>query len=233
MRSQPKILLAIVTLILIVGAVVGIVTFTNRNKDANVNGTSATSSASSTVLNYGTNSSMITAQQTDRSEILNLTTSPKTMAAEKIENVEVEVNTTKGKFTLVLDGGAAPKTVSNFVFLVENKFYDGLTFHRYVPNFVIQGGDPKGDGTGGPNYTVPAELSTGIKHEVGVVAMARKDVSVNPTKASSGSQFYITLAATPHLDNDYTTFGRVKGDGMQVVKNLREGDVIISMQIVQ
>ena len=99
----------------------------------------------------------------------------------------------------------APKTVENFVTLAKKGFYDNLTFHRVVPDFVVQGGDPKGNGTGGPGYTIKAEFNK-QKHVRGSVAMAR---SQHPD--SAGSQFYITYGATPHLDGQYTVFGASAG----------------------
>ena len=138
------------------------------------------------------------------------------------------IATDKGDIAVELDVGAAPMTVNNFVFLAREGFYDGLTFHRVEPNFVIQGGDPLGSGTGGPGYKVPAEI--GLQHVKGAIAMARQGDQVNPERASSGSQFYVTLAATPHLDGAYTVFGKVV-DGMDVVESIGIGDVIQSITI--
>ena len=107
----------------------------------------------------------------------------------------------------------APKTVENFVTLARKGFYNGLSFHRVVPDFVVQGGCPKGDGTGGPGYQIKAEFNK-QKHVRGSVAMAR---SQHPD--SAGSQFYITYGATPHLDNNYTVFGEVI-EGMDVVDKI-------------
>jgi protein-export membrane protein SecD len=133
------------------------------------------------------------------------------------------ISTAKGDIVVQLDADAAPQTVNNFVFLAEQGFYDGLTFHRVEPGFVIQGGDPTGTGTGGPGYTVPAEIE--LPHVEGAIAMARQGDEVNPTRASSGSQFYITLAPTPQLDGAYTVFGQVTA-GMDVVQSIAIGDVI-------
>jgi cyclophilin family peptidyl-prolyl cis-trans isomerase len=138
------------------------------------------------------------------------------------------ISTARGDIVVRLDAGAAPQTVNNFVFLAEEGFYDGLTFHRVEPDFVIQGGDPAGNGTGGPGYTVPAEIQ--LPHVEGAIAMARQADRVNPERASSGSQFYITLAATPFLDGAYTAFGQVV-EGMDVVKSIAIGDVIESITI--
>jgi len=118
----------------------------------------------------------------------------------------------------------APKTVENFVTLARKGFYDGLTFHRVVPDFVVQGGCPKGDGTGGPGHTVKAEFNK-QKHVRGSVAMAR---SQHPD--SAGCQFYITYGATPHLDGNYTVFGKVV-TGMEHVDRIKQGDRMTSVAI--
>jgi peptidyl-prolyl cis-trans isomerase B (cyclophilin B) len=120
----------------------------------------------------------------------------------------------------------APKTVENFVTLAKKGFYDGLTFHRVVPDFVVQGGDPKGNGSGGPGYKVKAEFNT-QKHLRGTVAMAR---SQDPD--SAGSQFYICYGATPHLDGNYTVFGKVVS-GMEHVDRIKQGDRMSTVAIVE
>ena len=120
----------------------------------------------------------------------------------------------------------APKTVENFVTLATKGFYDGLSFHRVVPDFVVQGGDPKGDGTGGPGYTIPAEFNK-QKHVRGSLAMAR---SQHPD--SAGSQFYICYGPTPHLDGNYTVFGRVVS-GMEHVDRIRQGDRMRSVGVAE
>ena len=120
----------------------------------------------------------------------------------------------------------APKTVENFVTLAKKGFYDGLTFHRVEPGFVAQGGDPKGNGTGGPGYTIPAEFNA-RKHVRGTVAMAR---SQHPD--SAGSQFYICFKPAPFLDGQYTVFGIVTS-GMEVVDGIKIGDKMKSVKIVE
>lgn len=110
-----------------------------------------------------------------------------------------------------------PKTSENFRKLVSDGFYNNLTFHRVIPGFVAQGGDPQGDGTGGPGYTVPAEIK--LKHTRGAIAMARTGDNVNPKRESSGSQFYIALQDLPDLDGAYTVFGHVV-EGMDVVDKI-------------
>lgn len=149
-------------------------------------------------------------------------------------NRKAIIETTKGTITIELYEDKAPITAGNFIDLVEQKFYDGLTFHRYEPGFVIQGGDPRGNGTGG--YVDPAtgrerriklEVSPELKHgAAGALAMAR---SSNPDSASS--QFYITLGPAAFLDNNYAVFGRVL-DGMDAVNQIRVGDRMTSVTIV-
>lgn len=119
----------------------------------------------------------------------------------------------------------APKTVENFSTLARKGFYDGLTFHRVVPGFVVQGGDPKGNGTGGPGYTVKAEFNK-RKHVRGTVAMAR---SQHPD--SAGSQFYVTFGPQPNLDGNYTVFGQVVS-GMELVDKIQVGDKMKSVKIL-
>jgi cyclophilin family peptidyl-prolyl cis-trans isomerase len=138
------------------------------------------------------------------------------------------IKTSKGDIVVALDAQNAPMTTNNFIFLARDGFYDGLTFHRVEPGFVIQGGDPRGGGTGGPGYTIPGEFK--LKHPRGAIAMARLPDQINPKKDSSGSQFYITLAATPGLDGQYSAFGQVTS-GMDVVLNIAVGDVIQGITI--
>ena len=160
------------------------------------------------------------AEPTERNDMYS---EPPEMRIDIDETYTATIATAKGDIVVQLDAGAAPQTVNNFAFLAGQGFYDGLTFHRVEPGFVIQGGDPTGTGTGGPGYTVPAEI--GLPHVEGAIAMARQGDDVNPTRASSGSQFYITLAETPHLDGAYTVFGQVV-EGMDVVQSIAIGDVI-------
>jgi len=136
------------------------------------------------------------------------------------------IATTKGTIELSLDAKAAPVAVNSFVFLARDRFYDGLVFHRVVPGFVIQGGDPNGDGTGGPGYFIADEQS-GLLHVDGALAMAKSS-----TPNSAGSQFYITLAPQPDLDGKYTVFGKVTA-GLDVVKAIRVGDIINRVTITE
>lgn len=128
-----------------------------------------------------------------------------------------------GKIKLKLDADAAPQTVQNFLRLSKSGFYDCLTFHRVAKDFVVQGGDPSGDGTGGPGYTVPAEIK--LKHERGSIAMARLGDQANPERESSGSQFYIALKDLPQLDGAYTVFGEVVS-GLSIVDKIGAVSVV-------
>ena len=119
----------------------------------------------------------------------------------------------------------APGTVENFVSLAKKNFYDGLTFHRVIPGFVIQGGDPNGNGTGGPGYTIKCETEGNPnKHERGSLSMAHAG------KDTGGSQFFICFEAQPHLDGVHTVFGKVV-EGMDVVDRVKVGDVIQDVTI--
>jgi peptidyl-prolyl cis-trans isomerase B (cyclophilin B) len=133
------------------------------------------------------------------------------------------IDTERGIIVVELYPKVAPKTVANFETLVNKGFYNGLTWHRVVPDFVVQGGDPDGTGMGGPGYNVPAEIDANEHHLRGTLATARKGDEVNPQRESSGSQFYICLAPQPSLDNGYTIFGAVI-KGMDVVDQIQKGD---------
>ncbi|HTT45801.1 MAG TPA: peptidylprolyl isomerase [Thermoplasmata archaeon] len=124
------------------------------------------------------------------------------------------LRTTLGDIRIDLYRDRAPKTVDNFVSLVRKGFYNGLTFHRVIPGFMIQGGCPKGDGTGGPGYTIPDEFEATLRHDgPGVLSMA------NAGPNTGGSQFFITLAATPWLDRKHAVFGKVRS-GQDVVEKI-------------
>ncbi len=144
-----------------------------------------------------------------------------------VKGSTVNFTTTKGKFSVVLFPKEAPKTVENFEKLVKAKFYDGLTFHRVIPGFVAQGGDPKGDGTGGPGYGIPDELDSTLKHLDGSLAMAKSSAP-----NSAGSQFYFCLGAQPHLDGNYTVFGQVVS-GLDVVHKLSVGDKMTKVELAK
>jgi len=148
-------------------------------------------------------------------------------------NRKAIIDTNKGSIAIELFEDKAPITAGNFIDLVERGFYDGLKFHRYEPGFVIQGGDPRGNGSGGfidpqtnRERRIKLEVSPELKHgDAGGVAMAR---SQDPNSASC--QFYITLGPAAFLDMNYAVFGRVV-EGMDAVKQLRAGDVMNSVKI--
>ena len=148
-------------------------------------------------------------------------------------NRKAVFETNKGSITAELFEDKAPRTTANFIDLIERGFYDGLKFHRYEPNFVIQGGDPKGNGTGGfldpgtgKERRIQLEVSAELKHgEAGALAMAR---SSDPNSASC--QFYITLGPAAFLDMNYAVFGRVTV-GINVAKQLRAGDSMTKVTI--
>lgn len=128
------------------------------------------------------------------------------------------IETDKGTIELQLFPENAPKTVNNFVFLAQEGFYDGVSFHRVISNFVIQGGDPTGTGRGGPGYQFEDETrGNPLKHVRGVISMANAGANTN------GSQFFITHSPQPHLDGKHTVFGKVV-QGIEVVDAIRQGD---------
>lgn len=198
--DKKNILTVVIILILIAGGYFAYAQYRKNNP---------TDNSGDQTLNYDANSS--------QGANVTPTPTPTPSAAETVQSAVATFDTSEGTFKVSLDGKAAPQTVANFIKLSKQGFYNGLTFHRIVEGFMIQGGDPSGDGTGGPGYTVPAEI--GLKHTKGAIAMARTGDAVNPTKASSGSQFYITLDDQPFLDGQYTVFGYVS-EGMNVVEKI-------------
>lgn len=139
------------------------------------------------------------------------------------------IETSKGTMVLELFDDDAPGTVENFIKLSNSGFYNGLSFHRVIPDFVIQGGCPKGDGTGGPGYKIPCELN-GKKqfHDRGVISMAHAG------RNTGGSQFFICHSRrnTAHLDRNHTVFGKVI-ENVEVVDLIRQGDKIVSITITE
>ena len=132
----------------------------------------------------------------------------------------VKLSTSAGDVTIELFENEAPETVGNFISLVENKFYDGLIFHRVLPGFMAQGGDPNGDGSGGPGYKIYCETDSpnARMHFRGTLSMAK-----TPEKNSGGSQFFLTFVPTPHLNKEHTVFGRVV-EGFEVLGKLKRRD---------
>ncbi len=135
------------------------------------------------------------------------------------------VSTTRGSFTIELLPDDAPLTVNNFVHLAKRGYFKGITVHRVVPNFVIQGGDPRGDGNGGPGYQIRCEINQ-LPFERGAVGMALSG------KDTGGSQWFVTHSPQPHLDGGYTVFGGVVS-GMEVVDGITRGDVIRDIVITE
>ncbi len=130
------------------------------------------------------------------------------------------IETSKGTIRLQLHANEAPKTVANFEKLAGDGFYDGLLFHRVIPNFMIQTGCPQGTGTGGPGYTFEDEFDDSLKHDSpGILSMANAGPNTN------GSQFFITHGPTPHLDNKHSVFGVVL-EGQDVVDSIAQGDAM-------
>lgn len=148
---------------------------------------------------------------------------PGVLPKEQIDGKVAVIETEKGTIEFTFFPDRAPKTVSNFVYLSQKGFYDGLTFHRVVPGFVIQGGDPKGDGSGGPGYQFEDETVQG-DYKAGAVAMANSGLNTN------GSQFFICLEDQPTLPKSYNLFGQVTL-GMDVVKKIQVGDKIKKITI--
>lgn len=150
---------------------------------------------------------------------------PPEMKIDTDQVYQATMETPRGTIELELYPEHAPRTVNNFVFLSREGFYDDVTFHRVIDNFMIQGGDPTGTGRGGPGYRFEDELEDNpLKHETGVISMANAGPNTN------GSQFFITHAPQPHLNGKHTVFGKVVA-GQDVVDSVQQGDKIQSITI--
>jgi peptidyl-prolyl cis-trans isomerase B (cyclophilin B) len=144
--------------------------------------------------------------------------SPPSVQIDAKKSYTATIETNRGSIEIELYPQYAPKTVNNFVFLAREGFYDGVSFHRVISNFMIQGGDPTGSGRGGPGYRFEDEFrGNPLKHETGVLSMANAGPNTN------GSQFFITHSPQPHLDGKHTVFGKVTR-GQDVVDAIRQGD---------
>jgi len=151
--------------------------------------------------------------------------SPPAMQIDTDKVYTVKMETTHGTIVIELYPEHAPKTVNNFVFLANEGFYDGVSFHRVIDNFMVQGGDPTGSGRGGPGYRFEDELiGNPLRHETGSLSMANSGPNTN------GSQFFITHAPQPHLDGKHTVFGKTI-DSMDVVNSIRQGDMMIAVVV--
>jgi peptidyl-prolyl cis-trans isomerase B (cyclophilin B) len=150
---------------------------------------------------------------------------PPAMQVETNRTYQVTIETSRGTIELELFPEHAPKTVNNFVFLARDGFYDGVTFHRVINDFMIQGGDPTGTGRGGPGYRFEDEFDGNpLRHARGVISMA------NAGPGTNGSQFFITHGLQPHLDGRHTVFGKVT-KGMDVVDAIRQGDSMVKVTV--
>lgn len=152
---------------------------------------------------------------------------PPAMEIDPQKNYRASLDTDRGVIEIDLYPQYAPKTVNNFVFLSRQGFYDGVTFHRVISNFMIQGGDPTGTGRGGPGYRFDDEFAGNpLKHETGVLSMA------NAGPGTNGSQFFITHSPQSHLNGKHTVFGKVT-KGQDVVNAVRQGDKIKTVTITE
>ncbi len=150
---------------------------------------------------------------------------PPEMQLDNAKSYSCTLETSKGAIDLDLYPEHAPKTVNNFVFLARAGFYDGISFHRVIPNFMVQGGDPTGSGSGGPGYRFEDELTNNpLSHETGSLSMANSGPDTN------GSQFFITHSPQTHLDGRHTVFGKVTS-GQDIVDAIGQGDTIQSVTI--
>ncbi len=143
-----------------------------------------------------------------------------------MENIRILLKTSKGDLKITLFAPKAPVTVANFINLAQRGYYDGIKFHRVIPEFMVQGGDPTGTGGGGPGYTFEDEFDKALTHDrPGILSMANRGPRTN------GSQFFITHVPTPWLDGKHTVFGEVT-EGQDVVNAIKQGDTITKIEVV-
>ena len=148
-----------------------------------------------------------------------------TQISEKLPKIQIQ--TERGNITIEMFEDEAPNTVANMISLIEKGYYDGLNFHRVIPDFMIQGGCPDGTGAGGPGYDFDDECAPDRRHDsAGVLSMA------NAGPGTNGSQFFITHGPTPHLDGKHTVFGKVT-EGQEVVDEIKQGDVMQTVVVLQ
>jgi cyclophilin family peptidyl-prolyl cis-trans isomerase len=166
------------------------------------------------------------AKGTKLGQVLNTEADYRRAASRRNGTVKAVLTTEKGTFTIDLLPEDAPLTVDNFIKLANAKYFDGLEVHRVVPNFVMQDGDPRGDGNGGPGWSIRCEINI-APYERGAVGMALSG------KDTGGSQWFVTHSPQPHLDGGYTVFGRVNEKDMKIVDNIVRGDRILTVRIVE
>ena len=148
-----------------------------------------------------------------------------TQILEKLPKIQIQ--TERGNITIEMFEDEAPNTVANMISLIQKGYYNGLNFHRVIPDFMIQGGCPHGTGTGGPGYDFDDECTPDRRHDsAGVLSMA------NAGHGTNGSQFFITHGPTPHLDGKHTVFGKVT-EGQEVVDEIKQGDVMQTVVVLQ
>lgn len=229
---RPRNLLATLIIVIVVGLIVAVVYFQTQKTVPPATAVADSSptpvatqlppaTASTTPLSspIPPGASPVAVQPQQRTSAPDLTTD-----ANGLSKATVIMNTDKGVIKFKFYPKDAPNTVNRVIQLINQGFYNGLAFHRVVPGFVIQGGDPRGDGTGGSGQHLKAEFND--RHHVeGTVAMAR---AADPDSADS--QFYIALSTLPHLDRSYTVFGQVI-EGMDNVRKIQKGDKIVSLTI--
>ena len=228
MRNWLFLLFGIATSLLIVAAVIYSQNASLRPHEGD---TAALSTSSSPTAGNtpGADSPEAKSSETPESKTMTSTTTSNpnpdlTADANGLSHATVVMNTTKGMIKFKFYPNDAPKTVHRMIELINKGFYNGLNFHRVVPGFVVQGGDPQGNGTGGSGQKLDAEFNN-RRHIEGAVAMAR---AADPNSADS--QFYITLGTHPHLDHNYTVFGQVT-EGMDVAKKLQMGDTMTTVVV--
>jgi peptidyl-prolyl cis-trans isomerase B (cyclophilin B) len=142
------------------------------------------------------------------------------------QDIKIKMTTSKGDLSITMYAADTPMTCASFLNLAKRGYYDGLKFHRVIPNFMIQGGDPTGTGSGGPGYKFQDECRASLKHDkAGILSMA------NAGPGTNGSQFFITHGPTPHLDGKHTVFGHVT-EGQDVVDSIAQGDTITKIEIL-
>ena len=148
-----------------------------------------------------------------------------TQISEKLPKIQIQ--TERGNITIEMFEDEAPNTVANMISLIQKGYYNGLNFHRVIPDFMIQGGCPHGTGTGGPGYDFDDECTPDRRHDsAGILSMA------NAGPGTNGSQFFITHGPTPHLDGKHTVFGKVT-EGQEVVDEIKQGDVMQTVVVLQ